>query len=45
MKVFYKWKSREAKWYHFWRPQSGLFGGMIFGLFIVGLIILLLKVL
>jgi hypothetical protein len=25
------WRFRPAKWYQFWLPQSGLFGGIIIG--------------
>lgn len=30
--MFKKWYNTPAEWYHFWLPQSGLFGGVIMGL-------------
>ena len=37
MKIITNWIMRDAKWYHFWRPQSGFIGGFIFGAIILGL--------
>jgi len=32
------WLCEERPWYHFWHPQSGLFGGIIIGI-IIGVLI------
>jgi hypothetical protein len=32
-----RWATRPAKWYQFWRPQSGIIGGFIFGGLLVSL--------
>lgn len=37
MNLFTKWIYKPAKWYQFWLPQSGDFGGIIIGT-IVGFI-------
>lgn len=26
-----RWCLRDARFYHFWRPQSGAVGGIVFG--------------
>lgn len=32
--VLYRWSMRDAEWWQFWRPQSGLIGGVIVALLI-----------
>jgi len=36
-----KWSMRKCKWWQFWMPQSGFFGGIV----VVSLILLVLAVL
>jgi hypothetical protein len=31
MNKFEQWASTEARWYQFWLPRSGFFGGVILG--------------
>lgn len=31
-----RWPFRPARWWQFWRPRSGLIGGMIFSLVLSG---------
>lgn len=40
-----EWKYRPAKWYQFWRPQSGTTGGLIFGSLIMIVLILIMETL
>jgi hypothetical protein len=30
--MFKRWWLRPARWYQFWYPQSGLFGGLMCGI-------------
>jgi hypothetical protein len=41
---FADWVLADAEWYHFWRPQSGLAGGVTFALVIAALIWAIVKV-
>lgn len=41
--LFRVWLSKEAKWWKFWLPQSGLFGGMIAAALISAAILLVAK--
>ena len=36
-----EWAYKNAKWYQFWMPQSGLVGGIIAGT-VIGIILVLL---
>jgi hypothetical protein len=35
MNAFKYWLTREAEWYEFYFPKSGLIGGLIFGAIVV----------
>lgn len=39
-----RWAIKPAKWYHFWRPQSGAAGGLLFSAMIVIVVAILLKI-
>lgn len=30
--TFIDWLNKDAKWWHFWLPQSGLLGGLLLGI-------------
>lgn len=31
IKLIDRWFVKDARWYHFWLPQSGFLGGLIMG--------------
>jgi len=37
------WLCEECPFYHFWHPQSGLFGGIVMGIIIGMLIVFVFK--
>ena len=39
-----KWAFRDAEWWQFWMPQSGLAGGMIAGVVVIVAIVALFAV-
>ena len=39
-KKILEWMSKDAEWYEFWLPDSGIVGGFIFGV-IIGMVMLL----
>lgn len=36
MNSFQEWAFGKCEWWHFWRPQSGLLGGLFFGALLFG---------
>lgn len=46
MRTLWNWLCKDAEWYHFWRPQSGLEGGFVMGVLVcvvVGLLYVLIR--
>lgn len=43
LKWMFKWATTDADWYQFWYPQSGLLGGVFFGLVITVAIMVILN--